>query len=546
MTHFRVGGFRLALLLSAIASWANATEQRPNILVFMAEDMSLRVGAFGDANASTPTIDRLAAQGVRYTRVFTTAGVCAPSRASHIMSKHQIAFGAQHMRTSSFKEAPYLAVPPPELKAYPEMLRQAGYFTFTVRKLDYQFSKYAPGSGPFTIWSRETRGFDLESIDPERPFFGLVNLPQTHESQIFTENVVKNRDAGLERVVSPAKIDVPAYYPDVPVVREAIARQYDNIAAMDRYVADVLGQFAQRDLLENTIIVWTTDHGDGLPRAKRELYDSGIHVPMVIVWPEAYRPAWVEPGGVEERLVSFVDFGPSFLALAGAAIPESMDGRPVLVDYETRRDYVFGSKDRLDEHRFRERAVRDERFKYIRNLMPGRPGATHLAYRDRLDIMTALWEQYEMGELAPEQAAWFEPRPAEELYDTLEDPDEVHNLATDPAYADVLRRMRAALDAWLENTPDMSDISEAEMARSMWPDSTAPKTPPPRVARIAANRFVMHEGVEGASLAWRTPSGDWQIAAPGVPIETGDASRVIVKSVRYGWQASDEEELELQ
>ncbi|MEJ2275196.1 MAG: sulfatase, partial [Woeseiaceae bacterium] len=343
------------LLLLTVAVGAQEPDERPNILVFMAEDLGARVGAFGDAHAVTPAIDDLAAMGVRYTSVFTTAGVCAPSRAAHIMGKHQIAFGAQHMRTSSFEEAPYLTVPPPELKAYPELLRQAGYFTFTVRKLDYQFSTPAPGSGPFTIWNHESRDFDLDAIDPERPFFGLINMPQTHESQLFDDNVAKNRAAGLERTVSPDAVDVPDYYPDIPAVREAIARQYDNVAAMDRYLAGMLARLRQRGLLENTIIVWTADHGDGLPRAKRELYDGGIHVPMVIVWPKRHRPAWVEPGGVDPQLVSFVDFGPSFLALAGVPVPESMDGRPVLVNRTAQRDYVYAEKDRLDEYRFRER-----------------------------------------------------------------------------------------------------------------------------------------------------------------------------------------------
>jgi arylsulfatase A-like enzyme len=529
-----------------LLSFAQPREQPPNIIVFMAEDMGPRVGAFGDGNAWTPAIDELAARGVRYTNVFTTAGVCAPSRAAHIMSKHQIAFGAQHMRTSSFEEAQYRTVPPPGLKAYPELLRRAGYFTFTVRKLDYQFSTPAPGSGPFTIWTEEQVDLDLQALDLRQPFFGFVNMPQTHESQVFTANVMKNRDSGLARVVSPDNVEVPAYYPDLPVVREAIARHYDNIAVMDRYVADVLGQLAERNLLDNTIIVWTTDHGDGLPRAKRELYDSGINVPMVIVWPDKYRPAWVERGGVDEQLVSFVDFGPSFLALAGVDVPESMDGRPVLVDADARRDFIYASKDRLDEYLFRERAVRSQRFKYIRNLMPGRPGATHIAYRDRLDIMQALWAHFEEGRMTPEQSSWFRPRPAEELYDTDADPGEVHNLAADPDYAEVLGQMRAAMDAWLRRTPDMSDIDEAEMAGSMWPDGVAPTTPPPRVQRVSPTQFILHEGVDGASLAWRRPQGEWQIVLPGTPIEVDHGATILVKSVRYGWQESAEEEITLQ
>jgi hypothetical protein len=159
--------------------------------------------------------------------------------------------------------------------------------------------------------------------------------------------------------------------------------------------------------------------------------------------------------------------------------------------------------------------------------------------------MAALWERFKAGELSPEQSAWFEPRPAEELYDTHADPDEVNNLADDPAYNDELERMRSALDAWLRRTPDLSDMAEVDMARSMWPDGTAPVTPPPEVRRISASRFALYESVPGASLAWRAPGDEWQVVHPGEPIEAGSGATVIVKSVRYGWRESDEAELKL-
>jgi arylsulfatase A-like enzyme len=531
---------RLFAMLIVLSTTAQAEDARPNILVFMAEDLGMRVGAFGDAIAVTPAIDKLAERGVRYSNAFTTAGVCAPSRAAHVMGTHQIAFGAQHMRTSAFKESPYRSVPPPDLKAYPELLRQASYFTFTVRKLDYQFSAYAPGSGPFTIWDREPRSLDLQALDPQQPFFGLVNLPQTHESQIFDENVEKNRSDGRQQLISPDDVIVPAYYPDTRVVRAAIARQYDNVAAMDDYVAEVLEQFHAHGLLENTIIVWTTDHGDGLPRAKRELYDSGIHVPLVIVWPSEYRPEGVEPGQVDERLVSFVDLGPSFLTLAGVPVPESMGGHPVLVDAAAQREFVFAAKDRLDEHRFRERAVRDKRYKYIRNMMPGRPGATHLAYRDRLGIMTELWKEYEEGRMTPQQAAWFEPRPAEELYDTLADPDEVQNLAAEPAYAGVLARMRIALDAWLARTGDRAEQAEADMAREFWPGGEQPVTPAPAISECRHGVVMIEPAVAGASIGYRVDRGPWLAYAPGTCLEIPAGATLITKSVRYGWAESPE------
>ena len=187
--------------------------QRPNVLVFMTEDMSARVGAFGDAVASTPNLDSLAENGVRFPNTFTTAGVCAPSRAAHITGMYQIAIGAHHMRTSWYKESPYRAVPPPAVKAYPELLRHAGYYTFTNRKLDYQFSSYGVGSGPFTIWDHEGAEPDWSGRQPGQPFYGLVNIPVTHESQMFTDNVDKNRAGGLEAVAPGSPLSFSTVFP---------------------------------------------------------------------------------------------------------------------------------------------------------------------------------------------------------------------------------------------------------------------------------------------------------------------------------------------
>jgi len=287
---------RLCLAIAIGCVWllvptseAAADSKRPNILILMAEDMSPRVGAFGDPVAVTPHIDRLAAEGVRYPHTYTTAGVCAPSRAAHITGVHQMALGAQHMR--SFQGG-YRAVPPLEVKAYPELLRAAGYHTFTNLKLDYQFSKVDPGSGPFTIWDREGRlRADWEEREPGQPFYGLVNLPWTHESALFPRSgfpksvthflfqwVYAVAFWGHAEVVAPGEVRVPPYYPDTPTVRRDLARHYDNIHKMDEEVGAVLEALDRDGLSDSTIVIWTTDHGDGLPRAKREVFDSGIRV----------------------------------------------------------------------------------------------------------------------------------------------------------------------------------------------------------------------------------------------------------------------------
>jgi arylsulfatase A-like enzyme len=549
----------LCCCAAAAAEALRAPSQRPNILLLMAEDLSPRVGAYGDPVAVTPALDRLAQEGLRFTNAFTTAGVCAPSRAAQITGVHQMALGAQHMRSS---DGGYLAVPPPEVKAYPELLRRAGYYTFTDHKLDYQFSGVFPDSGPFTIWDAEGRGSDWSGREEGQPFFGLINFQVTHESAIFPRPAWPKSAAhllfqalylfsfwGHRDVVKPEEVRVPPYYPDTPTVRADLARHYNNVHLMDQQVGEIRSRLEAEGLAGSTILVWTTDHGDGLPRAKRELYDSGIRVPLVVYWPEALQPDGAEPGGVDEQLVSFVDLAPSLLRLAGLEPPAFMVGRPLLgsgAGSKPRR-YVFAAKDRMDDIPDRQRAVRDRRFKYIRNYRAGEPGARRLAFRENLDIMRELWEWREAGRLQPAAARWFEPRPPEELYDTLADPHEVQNLAEDPEHRATLARLRAALDAWLERTPDLGAIPEEELRQRFWPGGEQPVTANPSIAVEPAGegraRLILACETEGASLGYRIHGAGtrrvegWRLY--GGPFEAALGAAIEVKAVRYGYAESD-------
>jgi arylsulfatase A-like enzyme len=259
------------------ADLSASSKESPNILLIMAEDMSARAGAFGDSIAVTPNIDRLAAKGISYPNTFTTAGVCSPSRAAHILGRHQMSVGAQHMRTSFFEQSPYRTVPPNHMKAYPELLRREGYYTFTSWKIDYQFSSVKAGSGPFSIWSYEGDEPSWRGRKEGQPFFGFISLMASHEGQMFPATVAENNATGTRsRSVSPDQVVVPPYYPDSPVIREDIAQHYNNIEYMDQLLGELLDQLESDGLADNTIVIWTTDHGDGLPRAKREVYDSGI------------------------------------------------------------------------------------------------------------------------------------------------------------------------------------------------------------------------------------------------------------------------------
>ncbi len=539
-----------ALLLPVFVTAQPVTQlKQPNILLLVAEDMSSHVGAFGDKVAITPTLDQLASEGVRYNNVFTTAGVCSPSRAALITGVHQMTLGAHHMRTSSFKESEYRSVPPAQVKAFPEILRQNGYYTYTDKKLDYQFSGSTSNSGPFTIWNDEGFNTSWSNRESQQPFFGMVNFMVTHESGIFSRDSWPKSlmhfgfqlfqgyfHLGHSDVISPEQVEVPPYYPDTLVVRKDIASHFNNINIMDRQVGEILGQLKADGLADSTIVIWTTDHGDGLPRAKREVFDSGIKVPMIIRWPKNYRPKGVSDGGWDKRMVSFVDLAPTILKLANIDAPNYMQGSVFAgKEKDQARDYIFAAKDRMIEVFDRQRAVRDERFKYIRNYLPEKAGAQPLSFRDTQDIMLELWRAKEAGELNDAQKLWFQPRQKDELYDTLQDPHELNNLANNSAFTQPLQRLSSALDDWLKQVPDLGSVPEIEMAQKFWPAGIQPITQLPSVHRTS-NAQLELVGSAGASVGYRINEGPWQVYK--VPFTVTKHEKVEVKAIRYGWQES--------
>tara|TARA_R110002049_G_scaffold177382_15_gene344562 strand:+ start:254 stop:1891 length:1638 start_codon:yes stop_codon:yes gene_type:complete len=540
------------LCLFAQLAGAQTLPPRPNILLLMAEDMSGRVGAFGDSVAVTPHLDTLAAQGVRYTNTFTTAGVCAPSRAAHILGMHQISTGTQHMRSSTRPEGSYYSVPPADAKAYPELLRAAGYYTYTDHKLDYQFSGVFPHSGPSTIWDLEGgAASDWDKRAPGQPFFGFISFMVTHESGVFpplgnmpnsaTHLLMQlmrwySLDTPVKAVVRPQDVVVPPYYPDTRLVRADMARHYNNIAYMDEEVGAILAQLEEAGLADSTIVIWTTDHGDGLPRAKRDLFDSGIKVPMIIRWPAAYFPKGRKAGDVEERLISFVDLAPTILSLAGVPVPANMHGRDFRKKDAEPNEYIYASRDRIDEVMDRQRAVRDARYKYIRSWYPDVPEGTDLAFRDNSDMVRQMRVMYDAGQLNALQRQWYEPPGAERLFDLAVDPFEVQDVSDDPQYRQVLRRMRGAMDLWLTRVGDWSDEPEFEMVARFELHGKRRVTPAPTLL-FSGGSLVISPAAEGHSLEYRVDDGDWQLYTG--PVSVKESSAIEARAVRYGWEESE-------
>lgn len=522
----------------------------PNILLIVAEDMSPRVGAYGDTVANTPALDALARQGVRFDRVFATSGVCAPNRSSLITGVYPQSMGTQHMRTVN---RGYLAVPPAEVKAFPQLLRAAGYATANATKTDYQFGE------PSSIWDVQAGGYtdptDLalwRRLPQDKPFFAMINLMITHESQLataetrgqgrlgaFVEQVARGREGQIPQITDLHDVTVPPYYPDTPQVRASIAQHYDNIGVMDGQVAQILANLQADDLARETVVIWTTDHGDGFPRAKRGVYDSGLHIPLILRYPDQARA-----GEVDDRLVSMIDLAPMVLGLADVDIPDFIQGRDVLSPEVSARRYIHAGRDRMDEVPDRVRAVRDQRFKYMRNFMPELAYFRPLAFRDMFPIMQALWDGRQAGTLAPAQASLFiAPRAQEELYDTLDDPHEINNLADNPNFKSTLERLRDELARWLRTAGDLSAEDEADMIARMWPGGEQPVTAPPDLvqqdAGLSLRSATPGSAVEYACAANEQTPQHWALYVQ--PLDKGvcQTATLYARAVRYGYAPSE-------
>lgn len=447
-----------AALLSALLSTSTFADDRPNILWISCEDISPHLGCYGDPHAITPNLDQLATESVRYTHAYTAAGVCAPCRSTIITGMYQNSIGTHHMRCN--------ATLPDWLEPFPKALRRAGYYCTNNSKTDYQFKNPSPRA----IWDQsDGHAHWNERPDKDQPFFAVFNFTGCHESGIARDTKYQEVTENLtpaERQ-DPAKLTtLPAYYPDTPIVREDWKRNYELITAMDHWAGDLIRQLKEAGEYENTIIFYWSDHGVGLPRAKRWLYESGTHIPLIVRIPEKYRTSnQGTPGSVDDQLVSSTDFGPTVLNLAGVDVPDYVQGRAFLGNKLTAtRKYIYGARDRMDERYDIIRSVRDKRYRYIRNFEPLKPYYQYMNTPEQGATMKEIRRAEQSGELSPVLAIFSaDQKPVEELYDVECDPHEVHNLADDPAMADKLVQMRAALAAWQNEIRDIGLIPEAEI-----------------------------------------------------------------------------------
>ncbi|MEB2781864.1 sulfatase [Algoriphagus sp. C2-6-M1] len=506
--------------------------ERPNILWIVNEDMSPEhLGVYGGTGGHTPVLDTLAKAGVLFTNAFSTAGVCAPSRAALITGAYQTSIGAMHMRTLSFSAAggdnyppdhkSYSAVIPEGMHGFPEYLRMAGYYTSNNVKEDYQF--VAPG----TMWDESSNTAHWRNRkDPGQPFFSIFNYTTTHESQVWAR---ENEDL----LIDPAGVTVPPVYPDDSITRRTLARFITNVMRFDAQVGELLQQLKDDGLYENTIIFYYSDHGDGMPYYKRELYDRGLRVPLFIKAP------FIDPGTVDDQLVSFLDFGPTVLALAGVKIPNNMQGQAFMGNQKSApRQYIYAARDRMDSEVDRVRAVSDGRYKYIKNYMPDKPNYQHIRYRLSNPLMVHLLELHKEGKLDENQERWFDDtKPEEELYDTQSDPYEFTNLAGNPDYADKLSELRSAHLKWVDEFGDLGAMPEMEMVHQWWSGADEAPTTEPGEVHFEDGMVSISTETKGASIGFKKSAKDvWSVYQ--IPFEMNAGDSLFVLAHRIGYEPS--------
>ena len=435
------------LFISCNANNENSKQvDPPNILWIVSEDNGPFLGCYGDEFATTPTLDKLASQGILYENAFANAPVCAPARSTIITGMYPPSMGTQNMRST---------YPIPEsIKFFPQYLRNAGYYCTNNAKEDYNMPK------PEGVWDESSRTAHYRNRPAGQPFFAIFNIGISHESSIHTSIPTDS----LRH--DPAKVKLPPYHPDTPEMRHDWAQYYDKIEDMDARVAELLKELDDAGLTDSTIVAYYSDHGGVIARSKRFVYESGTHVPMIWRFPEkSAHLAPGKPGTRTERLVSFIDLAPSMLSLAGVNIPEYMQGKAFLGQQQAKpREFVHLFRGRMDERIDKVRAVRDKQYRYIRNYMPHRIYGQYLEYLWRAPSCRSWQEAYLAGNCNEAQRIFWQQKPAEELYDVSLDPREVNNLADDPHYADVLIRMRKETDQWMTEIKDTGLMPEGEMS----------------------------------------------------------------------------------
>ena len=518
MPRYLLQNFVAGMILLSMSALA---ADRPNILWISIEDTGQEVQPY-DLLARTPSIASIAEEGVTFLNAFSHSPVCAPTRSGIITGVYPTSIGTHHMRSDM--------VPPSFMKAFPEYLRRSGYYTSNNSKTDYNFNT------PLTAWDESGRNAHWKNRpDRDQPFFAVFNLNSSHEGAVRRQFAARQADRS-NAIHDASKLVLPPYWPDTPKVREAWAAYYDVVTQTDETVGRLLQEIDDAGLRDSTLVVFWGDHGAGLARHKRWPYDSGVKVPLIARWPGV-----IESGSRRTDLVQFLDLAPTMLAAAGVERPDYFHGR-VILGPETERAprYLFHGRDRMDERYDMIRSARDSRFQYIRNFESHKAWVRWQRTPSQGPVYQELDRVKKEGKLGPWVAPFMaDSKPVEELYDLQVDPHELHNLAGDPAYREVLARLRGELVDWMKRTHDYGLTPEPEILRTMYPNNRVEQAMAP-AARESNGRIELTSS-EGASIAYtfeEGPDARWLLYVN--PVEAPAGKTLRAKAVRLGYRDSDE------
>ncbi|MCF7847541.1 MAG: sulfatase-like hydrolase/transferase [Kiritimatiellales bacterium] len=437
---------------------------KPNILWITCEDISPYLGCYGCKEAQTPNLDKLALDGIRYTRAYANAPVCAVARSTLLTGMYASTIGTHQMRSN--------VQLPKCISAYPKIFREAGYYCTNNSKKDYN-SNYGSDK---SLWDESSNKAHFKNRQPGQPFFAVFNFTTTHESKLSSKNianVVKRKEIPATPRINPSDIELPPYHPDLPEIRQDWARLHDLITWMDEQVGGVLADLAEAGLADDTIVFFYSDHGGMLCRSKRYIYSVGTQVPFIVRFPGKWQHlAPSKPGSASDRLVSFIDFPKTALSLAGLPVPELMQGNIFLgPNAEPEEESVHFYRDSMAERFDFSRAVTDGRYYFIRNFMPHRPCGRDTRYGPTVQANWVAWENhYDAGKCDPVQSQFFQPKPLVEFFDTQNDPWHVANLAEQKQHHERMKRLEKDLDQWMIETRDLGLIPEPLFYDLVGPD----------------------------------------------------------------------------
>ena len=474
----------------------------PNIIWLVAEDQSPEwFPMYGDHTISLPNLESLSNDGIIFNNAYAPVPVCAPARSAIITGMYPTTLGTHNMRThapwrgAGDKPYPNLDIPsyspivPNGVKMFTQYLRKKGYYTSNGPKEDYNFQKLT------SAWDESGKDHHFRNRKADQPFFSVFNFAVCHESQIWA----RGKDSLF---VDPSQVSVPPYFPDNDTIRHDLAVNYSNLKRLDDQIGEIISDLKEDGLYNNSIIFFYGDHGGPFPRHKRALYETGTKVPMIIKLPENENA-----GTSDNRFISFIDLAPTVLSLAGIEPPKVMQGIAQFGKFEVveKPKYTFHTSDRFDGVYDRLRAVRSERYKYIKSFDTSLSHALPVKYREQMPMMRELRRLYASGELNENQARWLHPtKPEEELYDLEKDPYELNNLAELPMMQDTLAKLRAILKDWIKETNDLGEIPEQDLLAKWLPDGKQPQLPPLEMEESNGQIRLMSRQSD-ATILWKQP-----------------------------------------